>query len=207
MALCGLEETQTNNTSFNRVPRGIRSRTHTVYHADADNTTNSTESFGALRTSRDGTMVSCAAMQFALAHPRRFEEQPGLPRRLCVFWEFLIEGPLLIGGFLRNPYANAQYECGCPVMDDPRHTHIGLVRPGSAPAGTRHPTHITPPGDGQCPYDFIMPAAAGNATRQAPCWTRRTGRSPLPSACCLLHPGTFWRTAAFLCCLPMHVPH
>ena len=69
---------------------------------------------GALRTSRDGTMVPCTAMRFALAHPRRFEEQPGLPRRLCVFWEFLIEGPLLIGGFLRNPYANAQYDCGCP---------------------------------------------------------------------------------------------
>ena len=26
-----------NNKTFNRVPRGIRSRTHTVYHADADN--------------------------------------------------------------------------------------------------------------------------------------------------------------------------
>ena len=29
---------------------------------------------------------------------------------------FLIEGPLLIGRFVRNPYANAQYDCGCPVI-------------------------------------------------------------------------------------------
>ena len=71
---------------------------------------------GALRTSRDGTMVPCAAMRFALAHPRRFEDQPGLPRRLCVFWGFLIEGPLLIERFVRNPYAKAQYDCGCPVL-------------------------------------------------------------------------------------------
>ena len=28
------------------------------------------------------------------------------------------------------------------VIYDPHHTHIGLVRPGSAPAGTRPPTHI-----------------------------------------------------------------
>ena len=73
-------------------------------------------SFGALRTSRNGTMVPCAAMRFALAHPRRFEDQPGLPRRLCVFWGFLLEGPLLIERLLRNPYANAPYEGGCPAM-------------------------------------------------------------------------------------------
>ena len=36
VALCRLEETQTNNKILNRAPRGIRSRTHTVYHADAD---------------------------------------------------------------------------------------------------------------------------------------------------------------------------
>ena len=37
VALCGLEETrQQTNKIFNRVPRGTRSRTHTVYHADAD---------------------------------------------------------------------------------------------------------------------------------------------------------------------------
>ena len=39
-------------------------------------------SFGALRTSRNGTMVPCAAMRFALAHPRRFEDQPE-PPALC----------------------------------------------------------------------------------------------------------------------------
>ena len=74
------------------------------------------DSFGALRASRDGTMVPCAAMQLALAQPRRFEDQPGLLRRLCVFWGFLIEGPLSLERFLRNPYANAQYDCGCPVQ-------------------------------------------------------------------------------------------
>ena len=35
---------------------------------------------------------------------------------------------------------------GCSMLNkviyDPHHTHIGLVRPGSAPAGTRPPTHI-----------------------------------------------------------------
>ena len=35
---------------------------------------------------------------------------------------------------------------GCSVLNkatyDPHHTHIGLVRPGSAPAGTRPPAHI-----------------------------------------------------------------
>ena len=36
MALCGLEETQTGNGSFNRPPRGTHSWTHTAYHADAD---------------------------------------------------------------------------------------------------------------------------------------------------------------------------
>ena len=37
VALCGLEETQTDNKIFNRPPEGyIRSRTHTAYHADAD---------------------------------------------------------------------------------------------------------------------------------------------------------------------------
>ena len=34
---------------------------------------------------------------------------------------------------------------GCSMLNkviyDPYHTHIGLVRPGSAPAGTRPPTH------------------------------------------------------------------
>ena len=37
VALCGLEHRQTDNNIFNRVSRGIRSRTHTVYHSDADN--------------------------------------------------------------------------------------------------------------------------------------------------------------------------
>ena len=117
MALCGLEETQTNNKIFNRAPRGIRSRTHTVYHADADNTTNLTRSAHCVLPASTMPMVSCAAMRFALAHPRRFEDQPGLPRRLFVFWGFLIEGPLLIERFLRNPYiyTNAQYDCGCPA--------------------------------------------------------------------------------------------
>ena len=59
-------------------------------------------------------MVPCAAMRFALAQPRRSEDQPGLPRRLRGVWGFLIEGPLLIGRFVRNPYANAQYDCGFP---------------------------------------------------------------------------------------------
>ena len=71
---------------------------------------------GALRTSRDGTMVPCAAMRFALARPRRFEDQPGLPRRLCVVWGFLLEGPLSIERFLQKPYAKAQYDCGCPAL-------------------------------------------------------------------------------------------
>ena len=31
------------------------------------------------------------------------------------------------------------------VIYDPYHTHIGLVRPGSAPAGTRPPTHKQDP--------------------------------------------------------------
>ena len=61
-------------------------------------------------------------MRFALAHPRRFEDQPGLPRRLCVFWGFLIEGQLLIERFLRNPYANAQYDWGCPDLRICGHT-------------------------------------------------------------------------------------
>ena len=38
---------------------------------------------------------------------------------------------------------------GCSMLNkviyDPHHTHIGLIRPGSAPAGTRPPTHIYTP--------------------------------------------------------------
>ena len=36
MALCGLEHRQKNNKSFSRAPKGIRPRTPTAYHADAD---------------------------------------------------------------------------------------------------------------------------------------------------------------------------
>jgi hypothetical protein len=81
-------------------------------------------------------MVPCAAMRFALAHPRRFEDQPGLPRRPCVFWGFLIEGPLLIERFVRNPYANAQYDCGCPGTPSP----LNALYPAASPPRIRIPS-------------------------------------------------------------------
>ena len=74
VALCGLEHRQQTDKIFNRVPRGIRSRTHTVYHADADKVDSDHDP--------DPTLLA-VVMQVRrpyspLNHP--FPEQPG-PRR------------------------------------------------------------------------------------------------------------------------------
>ena len=79
-------------------------------------------------------MVPCAAMRIALAHPRWFKDQPGIPRScprwICVFWRFLIEGAVgaLIERLFPNPCAKAPQNCCCPA----RHWGVGGARNGAS---------------------------------------------------------------------------
>ena len=83
---------------------------------------------------------------------------------------------------------------GCSMLNkaiyDPHHTHIDLVRPGSAPAGTRPPTHKQDPlcpcgirefGQGQDPGLNPGPPPASHIQPQSQ--SHAAGPGPQPTVC------------------------